>query len=173
MGLNRRRPCDWYMGSLGMMRKVQISCLMIVISCSGPRQGTEMRPLRQSNEFLIADAIQVHTYAHYKRDIGWFMSTYRRSGSTEHMESGMRILGWKAIEDFYRDQVLGDAGVHSLDYGDLDIELLDKNRAYVRAERWKTDAFGQRIERGQFSATMQKRSGGWDIISSSFEGVEE
>lgn len=162
------------MGAVGLMKMVQIFCLIFIISCSsGPRQGTRIEPLRQSNEFLIADAIQVHTYAHYKRDIDWFMTTYRRSGSTEHMESGRRILGWKAIEGFYQDQIIGNAGIRSLDYGNLEIEILDMNRAHVRAERWKTDALGRRIEEGQFRASMQKGSAGWGIVSSAFEGKEE
>ena len=98
-----------------------------------------------------------------KRDLEGFMKGYWNSPELTFYSGGTVVSGWEPTLGRYRNRYQGEGReMGQLDFGDLKIEMLGPQSAFVRGRFHLKMTSGD--QSGLFTLTFRKFSDGWKII---------
>ena len=91
------------------------------------------RPARaaQDDKTAIRELLEAQTAAWNRGDTTAFMEGYSKSEKTEFVGSGGILRGWTGVLERYRRDYPDTKAMGQLSFGNLEIELLSADAAYV------------------------------------------
>jgi len=119
-------------------------------------------PAERAEQHAIRQVLDAQDAAWNRGDLEGFMAGYHNAPELSFF-SDKATRGWQATLERYRTKYqTGKADMGKLEFGDLEIELLSPDSAYVRG-RWQL-LQGKDKRGGLFTLIMKKLPEGWRIV---------
>jgi beta-aspartyl-peptidase (threonine type) len=108
-----------------------------------------------------------------RHDLEGFMQGYWNSEDLTFFSGASVAHGWKAALDRYRKHYQGEGQeMGKLEFGDLQIEMLGANAAFVRGA-WHLTMSDGRTPHGLFTLVLRRFMEGWRIVHDHTSAAEE
>jgi len=140
------------------MRKKAILCVLfaIVAVAQGPRAN--------DSKTAVESVLRMQQEAWNRHDLEGFMTGYWNSQELTFFSEAKESRGWQATLDRYRARYASPGHeMGKLEFGDLRVEMLGPEAAFVRGE-WHLTLSDGKTPHGRFTLVFRKFSNGWKIV---------
>lgn len=141
---------------------VLLNCVFIGLFSSGCSTNNANISLNNTDEYKVANQIQIHSYAFEKGDIDWFMSTFRKSKSTSLIIDNSKTESWRNIRAFYSE--LMNKNPHGkIESSKLNLNKINQNSIDLTGSQIHSSESGELLKSFLFECSFQKFRGRWLI----------
>ncbi|PYI96453.1 MAG: DUF4440 domain-containing protein [Verrucomicrobia bacterium] len=143
----------------GLARAIAITSYILMAT------NVSAAPARTPNRVVVAQirsVLRAQQDAWNRGDIEGFMNGYARSASTVFISEDSIRRGWETVRARYRQKYSDRAKMGTLNFSDIEINLLSPDAAVV-VGRWKLERAKDRPY-GRFTLIFKRLPEGWRIV---------
>jgi len=140
------------------MRKKAILCVLsaIIAVAQGPRAN--------DSKTAVESVLRMQQETWNRHDLEGFMAGYWNSPELTFFSDAKENRGWQATLDRYRARYASPGHeMGKLEFGDLRVEMLGPEAAFVRGE-WHLTLSDGKTPHGLFTLVFRKFPDGWKIV---------
>lgn len=137
--------------------------VILLILCASMGSAQEISP-NNAEQLSIRHLLQAQVDAWNRHDLDAFMNGYWRSPDLLFFSGDIVTHGWQTTLDHYKQRYqTGGNDMGTLDFYDLQVELLGPDAAYVCGQ-WHLDHKSGKKDGGLFTLVLKKFPEGWRIV---------
>jgi uncharacterized protein (TIGR02246 family) len=153
--------------STRLMLAAGVGLAVVGLALAG--QSSRKRPAPDA-EPAIRAVLDAQVAAWNRGDVDGFMEGYARSPDTRFASGGTVTRGWDTVRERYKRTYDSAAKMGTLEFSDLEVDLLTPDRALVFG-RWKLTRPAD-TPNGLFTLVFARTNAGWRIVADHTSSAE-